>query len=49
MSTLGALHELKSGKHLAESLESEGELGEEAIEEEEVLKKKINFFIYLFK
>ncbi|KAL0657963.1 hypothetical protein Bca4012_078548 [Brassica carinata] len=28
VSTLGALHELKSGKHLAESLESEGELGE---------------------
>ncbi|KAF3489442.1 hypothetical protein F2Q69_00055760 [Brassica cretica] len=31
VSTLGALHELKSGKHLAESLESKGELGEEAI------------------
>ncbi|CAH8360894.1 unnamed protein product [Eruca vesicaria subsp. sativa] len=28
VSTLGALHELKSGKHLAESLESDGELGE---------------------
>ncbi|KAF2534311.1 hypothetical protein F2Q70_00031861 [Brassica cretica] len=28
VSTMGALHELKSGKHLAESLESEGELGE---------------------
>ncbi|KAJ0230615.1 BRO1 domain-containing protein [Hirschfeldia incana] len=26
--TLGALHELKTGKHFAESLESEGELGE---------------------
>ncbi|ESQ51047.1 hypothetical protein EUTSA_v10023040mg [Eutrema salsugineum] len=28
VSTLGALHELKSGKHLAESLESEGQVGE---------------------